>query len=55
MIQLLSENGFDPLFRPGMLLSNWQKAALLWASPSGKGQEIKSEHCPLQWAASLLV
>ena len=56
MIQLLSETGFDPLFRPGMLCPTWQKAALLWVSLSRqRTRQSNPKHCPLQWAASLLV
>ena len=44
MIQLLSENGFDPLFRPGMLLSNMAEGgASLGIAIKAKDKEIKSE------------
>lgn len=56
MIQLLSENGFDPLFRPGMLLSNMAEGGASLASPSRqRTRKSNPKHCPLQWAASLLV
>ena len=44
MIQLLSENGFDPLFRPGMLLSNMAEGgASLGIAIKAKDKAIKSE------------
>lgn len=44
MIQLLSETGFDPLFRPGMLLSNMaESGASLGIAIKAKDKAIKSE------------
>ena len=44
MIQLLSENGYDPIFRPGMLLSNMAEGgAALGIAVKAKSKEIKSE------------
>ena len=44
MIQLLSETGFDPLFRPGMLLSNMAEGgASLGIAIKAKDKAIKSE------------
>ena len=44
MIQLLSENGYDPIFRPGMLLSNMAEGgAALGIAIKAKDKEIKSE------------
>ena len=44
MIQLLSETGFDPLFRPGMLLSNMAEGgASLGIAIKARDKAIKSE------------
>lgn len=44
MVQLLAENGFDPIFRPGMLLSNMAEGgAALGISIKAKDKEVKSE------------
>ena len=44
MIQLLSETGFDPLFRPGMLLSNMAEGGdSLGIAIKAKDKAIKSE------------
>lgn len=44
MVQLLAENGFDPIFRPGMLLSNMAEGgASLGIAIKAKDKEIKSE------------
>ena len=44
MVQLLAENGFDPIFRPGMLLSNMAEGgAALGIAIRAKDKEVKSE------------
>ncbi|MDO4500098.1 MAG: PTS transporter subunit EIIC [Erysipelotrichaceae bacterium] len=44
MVQLLAENGFDPIFRPGMLLSNMAEGgASLGIAIKAKDKEVKSE------------
>ena len=44
MVQLLAENGFDPIFRPGMLLSNMAEGgAALGIAVKAKDKEVKSE------------
>ena len=44
MVQLLAENGFDPVFRPGMMLSNVaQGGAALGVAIKAKDPDLKSE------------
>lgn len=44
MTQLLADNGFDPLFRPGMLLHNMAEGgAVLGVAFRAKDKEVKSE------------
>lgn len=44
MIQMLSDNGFDPLFRPGMLLHNMAEGgAVLGVAIRAKDKEVRSE------------
>lgn len=44
MVQLLADNGYDPIFRPGMLLSNMAEGgAALGIAIKAKDKEIKSE------------
>lgn len=44
MVQLLAENGYDPVFRPGMMLSNVaQGGASLGVAIRAKDKDIKSE------------
>lgn len=44
MVQMLADNGFDPLFRPGMLLHNMAEGgAVLGVALRAKDKEIKAE------------